>query len=110
MGTYAQAALAALGDPSRRAIVERLATGPLPVGQLADRLPISRPAVSQHLKVLRDAGVVSQRASGTRRIYYLDPAGIEAMHSYLDSFWRMALDSFASHIGADDPAGSKQDG
>ena len=66
--------------------------------ELAGDLPVSRPAVSQHLKVLLDAGVVGQRARGTRRIYYLDPAGIEAMRSYLDSFWRAALTSFAEHI------------
>ena len=100
MATYGDVALAALGDPTRRAIVERLASGPLSVGRLAENLPVSRPAVSQHLKVLLEAGVVGQRASGTRRIYYLDPSGIDAMRSYLDSFWRLALQNFAEHIDA----------
>jgi DNA-binding transcriptional ArsR family regulator len=96
--TYGNVALAALGDPTRRAIVERLAAGPLAVGQLAAQLPVSRPAVSQHLKVLLDAGIVGQRASGTRRIYYLDPSGIDAMRRYLDGFWRKALETFTEHI------------
>ena len=95
MGTYGTA-FDALGDPTRRAIVERLAQGPMPVGELADGLPVSRPAVSQHLKVLRDAGLVTDRKAGTRRVYHLDPTGIAAMRSYLDGFWRQALASFAA--------------
>jgi DNA-binding transcriptional ArsR family regulator len=87
----ADEAWTALGDPSRRAIVERLADGPRAVGQLADELPISRPAVSQHLRVLKDAGLVAERADGTRRIYRLNPAGVAALRDQLDTFWNRAL-------------------
>ena len=84
----------ALGDPTRRAIVERLAERPSAVGELAAELPISRPAVSQHLKVLKDAGLVVERAAGTRRIYRLNPAGVSALRDQLDAFWSRALDTF----------------
>jgi DNA-binding transcriptional ArsR family regulator len=87
-------ALAALGDPTRRAIFERLAENPSPVGTLAERLPVSRPAVSQHLKVLKDAGLVTDHRDGTRRIYRLDPSGIAELRDYLDRFWNTALASF----------------
>jgi DNA-binding transcriptional ArsR family regulator len=80
-----------LGDPTRRAIVEHLAAQPLAVGEIADHLPVSRPAVSQHLKVLKDAGLVSDRAVGTRRVYRLNPAGVSALRDQLDTFWRRAL-------------------
>ena len=83
-----------LGDRTRRAIVEELAAGPLAVRELADRLPVSRPAVSQHLKVLRDAGLVSERAEGTRRVYRLDEAGVLALRDQLDTFWSRALRGF----------------
>ena len=96
MATYGSTALTALGDPSRQAIVEHLAAGPLAVSDLAARLPISRPAVSQHLKVLTEAGVVGHRAVGTRRLYHLDPEAIEAIRSYLEGFWSQALHSFAA--------------
>ncbi|MFJ9754477.1 ArsR/SmtB family transcription factor [Streptomyces sp. NPDC101149] len=92
MGTYqAGDALGALGDPTRRAIVERLGDGPRAVGELADELPVSRPAVSQHLKVLKSAGLVRERAEGTRRIYRLDPAGVAALRDQLETFWNRAL-------------------
>jgi DNA-binding transcriptional ArsR family regulator len=91
--TY-QDGLAAIGDPTRRAIFELLAEGPTPVGELAARLPVSRPAVSQHLAVLKSAGLVSDRAVGTRRLYRLDPHGVAAMRSYLDRFWDQALADF----------------
>jgi DNA-binding transcriptional ArsR family regulator len=81
----------ALGDPSRLAIVTCLAERPRAVGELADELPISRPAVSQHLKVLKDAGLVSDRAQGTRRVYRLNPAGLAALRDQLDTFWNRAL-------------------
>jgi len=81
----------ALGDPNRRAIVERLAERPRAVGELADELPISRPAVSQHLRVLKEAGLVAERAAGTRRIYRLNPAGVAALRDQLDAFWNRAL-------------------
>ena len=104
MVTY-QDGLAAIGDPTRRAIFELLAEGPTPVGELAARLPISRPAVSQHLAVLKAAGLVSDRAAGTRRLYRLDPAGVAAMRSYLDRFWDQALADFkaaAEHAQQED--------
>jgi DNA-binding transcriptional ArsR family regulator len=87
--------LTALGDPTRRAIFERLAGGPRPVGELAEGLPVSRPAVSQHLKVLKDAGLVTDRRAGTRRLYQLDPEGIGAVRAYFDRFWDHALAAFA---------------
>jgi DNA-binding transcriptional ArsR family regulator len=86
--------LNALGDPTRRAIFERLAEGPSPVGELANDLPVSRPAVSQHLKVLKEAGLVTDRQEGNRRLYQLDPAGIGALRGYLDQFWNQALAAF----------------
>jgi DNA-binding transcriptional ArsR family regulator len=83
--------LAALGDPTRRTIFERLAERPRPVGELARELPVSRPAVSQHLKVLKDAGLVVDHAAGTRRVYRVDPEGLAALRDYLDGFWNRAL-------------------
>jgi DNA-binding transcriptional ArsR family regulator len=85
----------ALADGTRRAIVDRLAQGPQAVGQLAAGLPVSRSAVSQHLKVLKDAGLVSERAEGTRRIYRLNPAAVAALRDQLDTFWRRALEGYA---------------
>jgi DNA-binding transcriptional ArsR family regulator len=84
----------ALGDRTRRAIVASLAEAPRSVGELAAGLPVSRPAVSQHLKVLKDAGLVIERAVGTRRIYRLNPAGVVALRDQLDTFWNRALASF----------------
>ncbi|WP_405161633.1 metalloregulator ArsR/SmtB family transcription factor [Nocardia sp. NBC_01499] len=81
----------ALGDRTRRAIVACLAERPRAVGELADELPVSRPAVSQHLKVLKDAGLVTDRMAGTRRIYRLNPAGVAALRDQLDTFWNRAL-------------------
>jgi DNA-binding transcriptional ArsR family regulator len=85
---------AALGDPTRRAIFERVAARPAAVGELARGLPVSRPAVSQHLRVLKEAGLVSETPEGTRRIYRLDPRGIGAMREWLDAHWAAALDAF----------------
>jgi DNA-binding transcriptional ArsR family regulator len=87
-------ALGALGDSTRRAVFECLAERPRAVGELADLLPVTRPAVSQHLKVLKDAGLVTDRREGNRRIYSLDPTGIEQLRSYLDRFWGAALGAF----------------
>ncbi len=84
----------ALGDPTRRAIFERLAERPSAVGELASELPVSRPAVSQHLRVLKDAGLVTDRPAGTRRIYQLDPQGVAALRDYLDGFWNRSLAAF----------------
>jgi DNA-binding transcriptional ArsR family regulator len=89
------APLTALGDPTRREIFERLADdGPRAVGELADTLPVSRPAVSQHLKVLKEAGLVTDSPQGTKRVYSVDPAGIAALRAYLDRFWDKALNNF----------------
>jgi DNA-binding transcriptional ArsR family regulator len=88
----------ALGDPSRFAIMQRLAEQPRAVGELAEELPISRQAVSQHLQVLRSAGLVTHRAEGTRRVYRLNPAGVAALKDQLDTFWRRALDGFQDVI------------
>jgi DNA-binding transcriptional ArsR family regulator len=92
--TYESDALDALGDATRRAIFERLTRGPSAVGELARELPVSRPAVSQHLKVLKEAGLVVDRAEGTRRLYMLDPRGIDALRVYLDQLWSYALAEF----------------
>jgi DNA-binding transcriptional ArsR family regulator len=94
VSTYGTNGLTALGDPTRRAIFERLAGGPRAVGELADELPVSRPAVSQHLKVLKDAGLVVDRPDGTRRLYQLDPTGIEAVRGYFDTLWTQALAAY----------------
>jgi DNA-binding transcriptional ArsR family regulator len=87
-------AIAALADPTRRAIFERLAAGPMAVGAIARDLPVSRPAVSQHLKVLKLAGLVSDRHDANRRLYSLDPRGLEEVRAYFDRFWSQALRSF----------------
>jgi DNA-binding transcriptional ArsR family regulator len=86
--------LAALGDPTRRAIFERLAERPRAVGELARELPVSRPAVSQHLKVLKEAGLVVDTPVGTRRVYRVDPDGLYPLRAYLDAFWNRALSAF----------------
>jgi DNA-binding transcriptional ArsR family regulator len=87
-------ALQALADPTRRRVFERLRGGPQAVGRLAAGLPVSRPAVSQHLKVLKEAGLVSEEQEGTRRIYRIDPHGLAQLRAWLDQFWEMALDAF----------------
>lgn len=95
MSESAAAVLDALGDKTRRSIFEKLADGPVAVGVLADQLPISRPAVSQHLRVLKDAGLVVETAAGTRRLYRVNPAGLASVRAYLDTFWETTLDNFA---------------
>jgi DNA-binding transcriptional ArsR family regulator len=93
--TYHHApALDALGDPTRRAILELLRDGPRPVGELAGALPVSRPAVSQHLRVLKAAGLVADRPAGSRRLYAVDPAGLEALRAYLEGLWGQTLASY----------------
>jgi DNA-binding transcriptional ArsR family regulator len=89
---------AALHDPTRRAVLERLRDGPKPVGQIARGLPVTRPAVSQHLKVLKEAGLVHDRSEGTRRIYQIDPKGLGALRAWLDQFWDEALTAFAAEV------------
>jgi len=93
-------ALAALADPTRRHVFEKLKSGPLPVGAIARGMPVSRPAVSQHLKALKEAGLVADRAEGTRRVYYIDPKGLGALRQWLDQFWDRALASFQAEVEA----------
>ncbi len=97
----ARASLSALGDPTRREIFERVAERPRAVGDLARGLPVSRPAVSQHLKVLKEAGLVREVAEGTRHIYYVDPRGVGAMRDWLDKYWRGALAAFQEFADAE---------
>ncbi|HYZ28090.1 MAG TPA: metalloregulator ArsR/SmtB family transcription factor [Thermoleophilaceae bacterium] len=92
----------ALADPTRRAIFERLAGRPSAVGELAGEMPVSRPAVSQHLKVLKEAGLVVDEPDGTRRIYRLDPDGVDALRGYLDQFWNQALAAFKRVVEQED--------
>ncbi len=94
-------ALAAIADPTRRQVFERLAAGPRSVGELAEGLPVSRPAVSQHLKVLKQAGLVADRAEGTRRVYEIDPHGLGALRAWLDQFWGDALAAFKAEAEKD---------
>jgi DNA-binding transcriptional ArsR family regulator len=93
-------ALQCLSDPTRRRIFERLRGGPRSVGVLADGLPVSRPAVSQHLKMLKDAGLVKDRSEGARRVYYIDPDGLGELRRWLDQFWDDALESFKNEVEA----------
>jgi DNA-binding transcriptional ArsR family regulator len=94
VGTYRDSSLGLLGDPTRRAIFELLARRPCSVGELAQQLPVSRPAVSQHLRVLKDGGLVVSRAEGTRRVYRLNPEGVDALRAWLDRVWAEALTAF----------------
>jgi DNA-binding transcriptional ArsR family regulator len=98
----------ALADGTRRSIVALLAQRPMPVGVLAAELPVTRSAVSQHLKILKDAGLVSERADGTRRIYRLNPAAVAALRDQLDTFWRRALTGY-EELMAEDSHDSKED-
>jgi len=91
-------AWAALSDPTRRQVFERLRTGPQSVGAIARGMPVSRPAVSQHLKVLKEAGLVTDRPEGTRRVYYVDPRGLGALRQWLDRFWSDALANFKTEV------------
>ena len=98
MQTYRADGWSALGDATRRAIFERLADRPRAVGDLADELPVSRPAVSQHLKVLKEARLVVDRRAGNRRIYQLDPAGVDALRAELERFWSKALAAYKAAV------------
>jgi DNA-binding transcriptional ArsR family regulator len=91
-------AFKALADATRREVFERLAAGPKAVGELADELPVTRPAVSQHLKALKSAGLVTERREGTRRVYQIDPAGLGQMRAWLDQFWDTALNAFHAEV------------
>ena len=104
MATNASHALSALGDPTRQAIFERLIGRRLSVGEIAAGLPVSRPAVSQHLKVLKDAGLVRAQPAGTRRLYEVDQAGLASLRDYLDSFWARSLERFRDEAERRGPA------
>jgi DNA-binding transcriptional ArsR family regulator len=93
-----ETALAALADPTRRRVFEQLKGGPHAVGEIARGMPVSRPAVSQHLKVLKEAGLVADRPEGTRRVYYIDPNGLGALRRWLDQFWDQALAAFQAEV------------
>jgi|SRR5882762_9218918 len=102
-------ALQCLSDPTRRRVFERLRGGPKSVGVLATGLPVSRPAVSQHLKALKDAGLVKDRSEGTRRVYYVDPDGLGELRRWLDGFWDDALEAFRNEVEkSESPPSSKK--
>src|SRR5580704_6772122 len=101
-------ALQCLSDPTRRRIFERLRGGPRSVGVLAHGLPVSRPAVSQHLKMLKDAGLVKDRAEGVRRVYYIDPDGLGELRRWLDQFWDDALEAFKNEVEKSAPARTRK--
>lgn len=107
--TYVDA-LAALADPTRRQVFEQLRSGPKPVGRIAQGMPVSRPAVSQHLRVLKDAGLVREEQDGARHLYSIDPAGLGPLRRWLDQFWDQALDAFQAEInrGQPEPRRSKR--
>jgi DNA-binding transcriptional ArsR family regulator len=101
--------LTALADPTRRSVFERLRSGPASVGDLAAALPVSRPAVSQHLKALKIAGLVSDKPDGARRVYYIDPDGLGELRRWLDEFWDDALEAFKKEVEKPrKPAGGKK--
>jgi DNA-binding transcriptional ArsR family regulator len=97
----------ALGDPTRRAILERLRSGPVAVGELARDLPVSRPAVSQHLKVLKEARLVTDTADGARRLYSVDVDGIGALRAYLDEFWNLTLERYKAAAERGEQGGAR---
>jgi DNA-binding transcriptional ArsR family regulator len=98
VSSYQEIQLDALGDATRRGILARLLNGPLPVGELARSFPVSRPAISQHLRLLKQANLVIDRAAGTRRVYQLHPEGFNSLREYFDQFWSLALDSFKAKV------------
>jgi DNA-binding transcriptional ArsR family regulator len=100
--TY-ETTLAALADPTRRAVFESLRAGPASVGAIASGLPVSRPAVSQHLKALKQAGLVTDRPEGARRVYYIDPDGLGELRRWIDEFWIGALEAFKNEVERSDP-------
>jgi DNA-binding transcriptional ArsR family regulator len=97
-------AFAALADPTRRRVFEELRHGPRSVGKIAAKMPVSRPAVSQHLAVLKHAGLVGDKAEGTRRVYYIDPKGLAALRAWLDRFWDEALLAFQAEVESQEAA------
>lgn len=107
MSAYGRA-IAALADPTRRAVFERLRNGPRPVGEVARDLPVSRPAVSQHLRVLKEAGLVHERREGTRHLYSVDGDGLADLREYIEGFWQDALDEFKSAAETDKQGGEDE--
>jgi DNA-binding transcriptional ArsR family regulator len=103
VGTYEDGGFGLLGDPTRRAIFELLAQRPRSVGELAQLLPVSRPAVSQHLRVLKDGGLVVDQAVGTRRVYRPNPEGVAAMRAWLDRVWEDALAAYQKELSQEEP-------
>jgi DNA-binding transcriptional ArsR family regulator len=101
-------AFVALADPTRRRVFEKLGSGPKSVGEIARGLPVSRPAVSQHLRVLKEAGLVADRAAGTRRVYTIDPQGLGVMRKWLDQFWDAALQAFAEEVERSEKSRNEQ--
>ena len=98
MPAYQESQLDALGDATRRCILDRLLAGPLPVGKLAEGFPVSRPAISQHLRILKEAKLVTDESSGTRRLYRLNPPGFDSLREYFDQFWTLALSEFKKKV------------
>ena len=107
MDTYLQAGLDALGDSTRMAIFQRLANGPMAVHELAESFPVSRPAVSQHLRVLKDAGLVTDRKTGTRRLYQVDPEGVSRLRAHFDQVWDKAMSAFQTSVTSQKAASQK---
>ena len=107
---YANFLFPALADPTRRQVFERLKSGGLSVGEIARGMPVSRPAVSQHLKVLKEAGLVSDEAQGARRVYQIDPEGLGAIRAWLDQFWAVALDAFKAEVEREAKLQTENDG
>jgi len=98
VNTYQESKLDALGDPTRRAILVRLLEGPMPVGELARNFPVSRPAISQHLRILKQANLVLDRPEGNRRLYQINPEGFDSLREYFDQFWSQALTAFKKKV------------
>ena len=98
MNSYQELKLDALGDPTRRAILARLLNGPLSVQKIADEFPVSRPAISQHLRILKEANLVLDQPYGNRRVYRIHPEGFESLRDYFEQFWRLALDAFKKKV------------
>jgi DNA-binding transcriptional ArsR family regulator len=102
VNSYHGLQLDALGDPTRRAILERLLSGPMSVQKIADEFPVSRPAISQHLRILKEANLVLDQPQGNRRVYRIHPAGFETLREYFEQFWRLALDAFKKKVEEED--------
>ena len=103
MTTYQESQLDALGDPTGRAILARLLAGPVAVGKLAENFPVSRPAISQHLRILKQANLVVDRPAGNRRLYQLNPVGFETLREYFEQFWGQALSAFKRKVEEQTP-------